>query len=243
VDPTNSNKIYLGTAQGGVWRSTDGGTTWTAIFDTAQSLAIGALALAPSSPTTLYVGTGESGVRLVGATDGYFGVGVYRIDNADTTATLVGPIDPVYSTGLSTPTTCFGGRSIRKIVGPSRAIRRPSLSPGAFAGVIGVQLGNQIPPLGLRGLYRSTNATATANAVTFQKLKVVDDNSFDSPPTGNSAIWDLALEPGNPNNLLATASGNGADTDKGGVFRSTDALAATRLSHKPFLRCRRMGWR
>ncbi len=42
VDPTNSNKVYLGTAQGGVWRSLDGGTTWTAIFDTAQSLSVGA---------------------------------------------------------------------------------------------------------------------------------------------------------------------------------------------------------
>src|SRR5262245_4916286 len=50
VDPTNSSKVYLGTAQGGVWRSLDGGSTWTAIFDSAQSLAIGALALAPSNP-------------------------------------------------------------------------------------------------------------------------------------------------------------------------------------------------
>ena len=45
VDPTNSNKIYLGAAQGGVWRSLDGGLTWSPIFDTAQSLSIGALAL------------------------------------------------------------------------------------------------------------------------------------------------------------------------------------------------------
>src|SRR6266404_2545214 len=58
VDPTDSNTIYLGTAQGGVWRSTNGGSTWISIFDTAQSLAIGSIALAPSSPTTLYVGTG-----------------------------------------------------------------------------------------------------------------------------------------------------------------------------------------
>src|SRR5580765_7766947 len=69
VDPTNSNKVYLGTAQGGVWRSTDGGAHWTAIFDTAQSLAIGALALAPSNPTILYVGTGEANFRLAHATD------------------------------------------------------------------------------------------------------------------------------------------------------------------------------
>jgi len=55
VDPTNANKVYLGTAQGGVWRSLDGGSTWTSIFDNAQTMAIGALALAPSDPTILYV--------------------------------------------------------------------------------------------------------------------------------------------------------------------------------------------
>ena len=76
VDPTNSSKVYLGTAQGGVWRSLDGGTTWATIFDNAQSLAIGALALAPSNPTTLYVGTGEFNA----CGDCFFGAGLYRIE-------------------------------------------------------------------------------------------------------------------------------------------------------------------
>ena len=53
IHPTNPNIVYVGAAQGGIYRSTDGGTNWTAIFDTAQSLAIGALTLAPSSPNTL----------------------------------------------------------------------------------------------------------------------------------------------------------------------------------------------
>ena len=110
VDPTNSNKVYLGTAQGGVWRTLDGGATWTPIFDTAQSLSIGALALAPSNPTILYVGTGEPN----NSADSYFGVGVYRIDNADTTADLVGPINPSITTGTTTALTynCFNGRAI-----------------------------------------------------------------------------------------------------------------------------------
>jgi hypothetical protein len=121
VDPTNSNKVYLGTAQGGVWRSLDGGTTWTPIFDAAQSLAIGALALAPSNPSILYVGTGEPNNSV----DSFFGVGVYRIDNVDTTADLVGPINPVSVTGSGggqITTTCFTGRAISKIlVHPSDA--------------------------------------------------------------------------------------------------------------------------
>src|SRR5947199_52246 len=78
-----------------VWRSLNGGANWTPIFDTAQSLSIGALALAPSNPSILYVGTGEPN----NSADSFFGVGVYRIDNADTTADLVGPINPVITTG------------------------------------------------------------------------------------------------------------------------------------------------
>src|SRR5262249_25372655 len=93
VDPTNTNNVYLGTAQGGVWRSLDGGANWSPIFDSAQSLSIGALALAPSNPHILYVGTGESNLSL----DSFFGVGLYRIDDVETTATLVGPIDPSFT--------------------------------------------------------------------------------------------------------------------------------------------------
>src|SRR4029077_18652356 len=85
VDPTSPSKVYLGTAQGGVWRSLDGGATWTSIFDSAQSLAIGALALAPSDPTILYVGTGE----FNGCGDCFFGAGLYRIDTVSTTPSLV----------------------------------------------------------------------------------------------------------------------------------------------------------
>src|SRR5215467_3208551 len=114
VDPTNSSKVYLGTAQGGVWRSTDGGTTWTPIFDTAQSLAVGTLALAPSDPTKLYVGTGEPNF----SGDTFFGVGVYRIDNVDTSPILVGPMNPQITTGTTVQitTNCFTGRAILKIV-------------------------------------------------------------------------------------------------------------------------------
>src|SRR5689334_2913498 len=59
VDPTDANIVYAGTAQGGVYRSMDGGASWTALLDTAQSLAIGAITIDPNTPTTVFVGTGE----------------------------------------------------------------------------------------------------------------------------------------------------------------------------------------
>ena len=74
VHPTNPDIVYVGAAQGGLYRSTDGGTTWTPLMDSALSLAIGAIAIAPSQPDTIYVGTGEVGF----CGDCFFGVGVYR---------------------------------------------------------------------------------------------------------------------------------------------------------------------
>src|SRR5262249_59047413 len=59
VHPSNENIVYVGTAQGGLYRSLNGGTTWTALMDDAQSLAIGSIAIDPLDPTTLFVGTGE----------------------------------------------------------------------------------------------------------------------------------------------------------------------------------------
>jgi len=223
VDPSNSNKVYLGTAQGGVWRSTNGGTTWTPIFDTAQSLSIGSIAVAPSNPSIVYVGTGEPN----NSADCFFGVGVYRIDNADTTADLVGPINPQITTGTTTAITynCFTGRGISKIlVDPSNAATIFVATATGIGGIGANALTNTVPPLALRGVFRSTNATAAVGTVTFTKLIVNTDGSLDVPGTGNTSIFDLALEPGNANNLLVAPSG--ASTG-GGVWRSTNALAAT----------------
>lgn len=85
VDPTNRNTIYLGTAQGGVWKTTDGGRNWLPKTDHEASLAIGALALDPANPQVLYAGTGEGNF----SGDSYYGAGVLHSTNGgDTWATL-----------------------------------------------------------------------------------------------------------------------------------------------------------
>ena len=219
VDPTNPNKVYLGTAQGGVWRSLDAGVTWTPIFDNAQSLAIGALAIAPSSPSTLYVGTGE----FNGCGDCFFGVGLYRIDNADTSATLVGPINPSQTISNFTYNV-FNGRGITKILVDPNNAATIFVSTGRGIGGQGANSLGVVPTIATRGLYRSTNATSAAGSVTFQKLVVTTDNSPDSPATGNVDTADMVMEPGNPNTLIVSVVGTSGG---GGIYRTTNALAAS----------------
>src|SRR5512143_2128735 len=54
-----TNTFYLGAAGGGVWKTEDAGLTWRAVFDGVGSASVGALAVAPSHPDTVYAGMGE----------------------------------------------------------------------------------------------------------------------------------------------------------------------------------------
>src|SRR5262250_2008086 len=55
--------VYLGAASGGVWKSMNGGTTFKPVFDKQTSQSIGAIAIDPSAPKTIWVGTGEAWTR------------------------------------------------------------------------------------------------------------------------------------------------------------------------------------
>jgi photosystem II stability/assembly factor-like uncharacterized protein len=72
--PGEPNTYYAGAASGGVWKSTDGGVHWKAIFDDEPVQSIGAIAIAPSDPNVVWVGTGESFVR----SNVSIGNGVYK---------------------------------------------------------------------------------------------------------------------------------------------------------------------
>ncbi|HEX6323144.1 MAG TPA: hypothetical protein VFZ36_05410 [Vicinamibacterales bacterium] len=81
ADRGSSRRLYAGSCCGGVWASDDLGETWQPVFDNEASTAIGALAVAPSNPDIVWVGTGESNIFR----SSYTGVGVYRsVDNAKT---------------------------------------------------------------------------------------------------------------------------------------------------------------
>ena len=89
VDPTDGDVAYAASASGGLWKTTDGGATWTPKTDELSILNHGCVAIDPSNPNTIYLGTGEYTTQSTG--DGLF----RSIDGGDTwvkiaTSTQVG---------------------------------------------------------------------------------------------------------------------------------------------------------
>ena len=80
------NEFYFGAVNGGVWKTVDAGRVWEPIFDSQPIASIGALAVAPSAPDVVYVGSGESTLR---DSTGY-GNGMYKSTDAGKTWTHIG---------------------------------------------------------------------------------------------------------------------------------------------------------
>lgn len=74
IHPANPNTWYVSAASGGVWKTTNHGTSFSPIFDSYDSYSIGCLAIAPSNPNTIWVGTGENNNQRSVA----YGDGVYK---------------------------------------------------------------------------------------------------------------------------------------------------------------------
>ncbi len=84
--PGQSNVFYIGVNNGGVWRTSDYGRTWKPLFDEQPTGSIGALAVAPSNPKVIYVGTGEGLQRP----DLSVGDGMYKSTDEGKTWTFLG---------------------------------------------------------------------------------------------------------------------------------------------------------
>jgi photosystem II stability/assembly factor-like uncharacterized protein len=84
--PGQPNVFYMGSVGGGVWKTTNAGRTWLPIFDSQPVASIGAIAVAPSNPDLVYVGTGEADMRSQIS----YGNGVYKSTDAGTTWTHIG---------------------------------------------------------------------------------------------------------------------------------------------------------
>ncbi|HSX60929.1 MAG TPA: PKD domain-containing protein [Tahibacter sp.] len=80
--PGNEDTVYIGSAAGGVWKTTNAGASWTPIFDQVGTLPIGAVTLDPNNTNVVWVGTGD---KNGGGCAGYFGQGVFLSEDAGAT--------------------------------------------------------------------------------------------------------------------------------------------------------------
>ncbi len=137
--PSQPNVFYVGVCNGGVWKSTDYGRTWTPIFDQQPTGSIGAVAVALSDPNVIYVGSGEGLHRP----DLSVGDGIYRSADAGKTWTHLGLRD-----GQQIPQIAIDPRDANKIL----------------VAVAGHPYG----PNTERGIFRSTDGGQTFQRVLYQ---------------------------------------------------------------------------
>ena len=84
VDPTNSSNIYIAAAGGGIWQTTNGGSTYSPLTDNQGTLSMGAIAIAPSNHLKIYAGTGEANNSL----DSNYGLGILVSNDGGASWTL-----------------------------------------------------------------------------------------------------------------------------------------------------------
>jgi hypothetical protein len=220
ISAADANIAFVGTAQGGLYRTTDGGTTWTPLLDNALSLAVGSVVIDPAN--TVLVGTGESNF----SGDSFAGVGVYRITNAmGANPVLTGPYNQD-----------TGGMDVMTHRGiPGLAID-PNNHDIVYVGTATGQQGIGAPPpvnAPPRGLYRSTNFFSGAS--TFTKLVALGALE---PANHDYRVTSIVYEPGNSDHLffgVADATGNTDATYYGGIYYSANASAATPTFTRVFM--------
>jgi photosystem II stability/assembly factor-like uncharacterized protein len=89
-DPKNSKHMYIGAADGGLWRSPNGGSTWMPLTDTLPTLSIGDIAIDPTAPLNIYIATGDAfgyGNPFWGGT---YSIGVWKTTNGGATWSATG---------------------------------------------------------------------------------------------------------------------------------------------------------
>lgn len=102
IDPNNANNIFIGSASGGIWRSTDAGSSWAPVDDFMANLAVSSLIIDPVNPAVMYAGTGESFT-----VSGLRGLGVFKSTDGGVTWSQLpatNPADPaVCAVGVTCP--------------------------------------------------------------------------------------------------------------------------------------------
>lgn len=245
VDPGDRSTWYVAVGSGGVWKTTNRGTTWTPVFDHEGSYSIGCVSLDPGNPNVVWVGTGENiGGRHVG-----FGDGVYRsrdggaswehrglrdsqhiarilVDPRDPDLVLVASEGPLWSPGGdrglfrstdagATWTRVLGGGDWTGVTDLARDPRDPDLLYAA------TWQRQRSVAVAIDGGPESGIHASTDGGVTWRRLT-------SGLPEGNLGKIGLAISPQQPDVVYAAIE---LDRRSGGVWRSADRGASwTKMS-------------
>src|SRR6185295_456811 len=187
VDPRDPDTVYVGGAQGGVWKTTNASgphPTWTPLTDHQASLAVGSIAIDPVNPDIIYVGTGEPNRSC----DSYYGQGILRSQDGGRSWMLLG--------GGGSPNANpgpFVGKAVaRVIIDPVTAGSRSKTTLWAST-TIGVYTSGTIsacetPSSVPFGLWRSRDSGKTWE---------LQNVPLTAPGPGNFSVQDMALDPSN----------------------------------------------
>jgi photosystem II stability/assembly factor-like uncharacterized protein len=205
--PTDANTIYVAPAGGGVWKTTNGGTNWTALTDNLPitpfqvTLSMGAIAIARSNPLVVYAGTGEAN----NSGDSNFGRGI--LISTDGGATFMLNTGPGF-VFTNNRMTCS-----RIAVDPTNA--NVAYAAMANRGVNGVRAS------GITGVYKTTNGGSNWTNVTMAN----GQDSFDP--------WsDVVVDP-NTTSTVYAAVGELFGAASNGVYKSIDSGATWTLLNAP----------
>jgi photosystem II stability/assembly factor-like uncharacterized protein len=167
--PGEPDTYYFGAVGGGVWKTTNSGRTWQPIFDREPVSSIGAIAVAPSDPNVIYVGTGETDIR----SDLSFGNGVYKSTDAGRTWQHIGLED-------------------------TRAIASILVNPHDPNLVLVAALGHPYGPNPQRGVFRSADGGSTWNQVLYKDENTGAAALSADPETGRTvyaSLWQARRPP------------------------------------------------
>jgi photosystem II stability/assembly factor-like uncharacterized protein len=229
-DPQDPATVYAGTADGGVWKTTDGGANWNPLTDTQASLAVGSIAIDPSNPTTIYVGTGEGNF----SGDNYYGAGVLKsTDGGSSWTQIAGPfVGPFPDLNLSGNFKGqAGGASIASLAvdplnsqillaaagndGSTNGVWRSADGGQSWTQILAARIGatgvlfnpingNAYAAIGFSDYDASSGVyVSTDGGITWTRSDADGVNKF---PTTNVGRIILAMAPSNPSILYASVS-------------------------------------
>jgi photosystem II stability/assembly factor-like uncharacterized protein len=234
----DSRHFYFGAVDGGVWATQDAGRTWQPLFDREPVGSIGAIAVAPSSPSIIYVGTGEADMRsdiaqgdgMYKSTDGgrhWTHVGL--VDSRQIARILVDPHDPnlVYVAALGHPYASNaergvfrsrdGGRHWTKILYENASVGAVDLAfkPGDPKTIYATLWQTRRPPW---SVYPPSNGPGSGLYISRDGGDHWQHIIGHGLPASPGRIG-LAVSPANPERIYALADG---PSGQGGLYRSDD---------------------